>query len=192
MSPPEGVQARADHDPGALGAFGDFAFDADLDAAEEFLHDFRSHQQLFRLALGKTAGLLAADGAQSAFQVAHAGFASVVPDHVQNGVFRKFNLLFGDPVFFDLPRDQVLECDVYLLFFGVTLEFDDLHAVAQRLGDGIEHVGGGNEQHLGEVERNVQVVVAESRSSARDRGPRARRSRDRRENRGRPCRSRRA
>ena len=133
MSPPEGVQAKPTTTPARCGAFGDFAFDADLDAAEKFLHDFRCHHQLFRLALRQPAGLLAADGANVAFQIAHAGFASVVADHVAERLFRKFNLLFGDAVLFDLPRNQVLECNVNLLFFGVTLQFDDLHAIAQRL-----------------------------------------------------------
>jgi hypothetical protein len=84
-------------------------------------------------------------------------------DHVADRLFRKFDLLFRDSVLFDLPRNQVLERDVDFLLFGVALQFDDLHAVAQRLRNRIEHVRGGNEQHLREIERHVQVVVAESR-----------------------------
>src|SRR4029453_17952111 len=38
---------------------------------------------------------------------------------------------------------------------------DDLHAVQQRAGDGLEHVGGGQEQHVGQVEVDLQVVVPE-------------------------------
>src|SRR5690348_17998719 len=45
--------------------------------------------------------------------------------------------------------------------FRVSLEVDDLHAVAQGVGNGIEHVGGGDEQHPAEIEGDVQVVVAE-------------------------------
>ena len=36
-----------------------------------------------------------------------------------------------------------------------------LHAVEQRRRDGVERVGGGDEQHLREVERHAQVVVDE-------------------------------
>ena len=60
----------------------------------------------------------------------------------------------------DLPRHQVAEGDDHLLLLGVAFQRDDLHAVAQRVGHGVEHVGGGDEQDLGEVEGNVQVVVA--------------------------------
>ena len=77
-------------------------------------------------------------------------------------LFRKFDLLRRDAVLFDLPRNQVLERDVDLFFLGVTLQFDDLHAVAQRLGDRIEHVRRRDEQHLRQIERHVEVVVAEA------------------------------
>ena len=49
------------------------------------------------------------------------------------------------------------------LFLGVALEFDNLHAVAQRLRDRIEHVRGGNEQDFREIESHVQIVVAKIR-----------------------------
>ena len=68
----------------------------------------------------------------------------------------------ADSVLLDLPRNQVLECDVHLLFFRVALQLDDLHAVAQRIGHGIEHVRRRDEQHLRQIERHVQIVVAEA------------------------------
>ncbi len=68
----------------------------------------------------------------------------------------------ADAVLLDLPGDQVLECDVYLFLFRVALQLDDLHAVAQRIGNGIEHVRRGNEQHLRQIERHVEVVIAEA------------------------------
>ena len=60
-----------------------------------------------------------------------------------------------------LPRDQVAEGDDHLLLLGVAFERDDLHAVAQGVGYGVEHVGGGDEQDFGKVERDIEVVVAE-------------------------------
>ncbi len=48
---------------------------------------------------------------------------------------------------------QVASCDVQLLFFGVAGQLQHLHAVAQRRRDGIERVGGGDEEDLREVER---------------------------------------
>ncbi len=48
-----------------------------------------------------------------------------------------------------------------LLVLGVAVERDKLHAVKQRAGDRVEHVGRGQEDHVGQVQVHVQVVVAE-------------------------------
>ena len=61
-----------------------------------------------------------------------------------------------------LPRNQVAEGDDHLFLLGVAFQRNDLHAVAQRVGNRVEHVGRGDEQDLREVERHVQVVVAEA------------------------------
>ena len=50
-----------------------------------------------------------------------------------------------------------------LLFLGVALQLDDLHAIAQRFSNRVEHVGGGDKENFRQVERHVQIVVAESR-----------------------------
>src|SRR5581483_2886877 len=137
------------------------AFAAHFDPAEKLLNNFLRNRQLLGLSFRQTPRLLAADGADVALEVAHAGLAGVVADQVTHGFPRELNLLSGDPVLLDLPRDQILKRDMDLLFLRVALQFDDLHAVAQRLSDGIEHVRGGDKQHLGKVERHVQIVVAE-------------------------------
>src|SRR5437016_2411001 len=49
------------------------------------------------------------------------------------------------------------------LFLRVALQFDDLHAVTQRLSNGIKHVGGRDEEDFRQVECHVQIVIAESR-----------------------------
>ena len=53
--------------------------------------------------------------------------------------------------------------DLELLLLGVARELDHVHAVEQRAGDRVEQVGGADEEHLREVERQVEVVVAEVR-----------------------------
>ena len=60
-----------------------------------------------------------------------------------------------------LAPEQVVAGDGHLLVLGVAVEADDLHPVEQRPGDGVDHVGGGDEQHLGQVELHLEVVVAE-------------------------------
>ena len=88
--------------------------------------------------------------------------ARVAPhDETHRGVL-ELNIGFRvQTVFRGLPRNQVAARDDHLLLLGVALQRDDLHAVAQRVGHRVEHVGGGDEEHLREVERHVQVVVAE-------------------------------
>ena len=70
-------------------------------------------------------------------------------------------VLVGQARLLELARDQVLLGDLGLLALGVAGELDDLHAVEQRAGDVLEEVGRGDEQHLAQVERHVQVVVGE-------------------------------
>ncbi len=123
----------------------------------------RSDDQLLGFPFRQPARLLAADRADRAFQVADARFPRVVPDHVPHRLFRKFDLFRRHAVLFFLPRNQVLERDVNFLFFRVALQFDNLHAVAQRLRNRIEHVRGRDEQHLRQIKWNVEVVVPERR-----------------------------
>ena len=63
----------------------------------------------------------------------------------------------------ELAAHQVALGDLHLLAGGVAGERDDLHAVAQRAGNGVEHVGGGDEHDAAEIERHVEIVVAERR-----------------------------
>ena len=53
--------------------------------------------------------------------------------------------------------------DLDLLLLGVAGELDHVHAVAQRRRDRVELVRGADEQHLREVERHIEIVVAEGR-----------------------------
>jgi hypothetical protein len=61
----------------------------------------------------------------------------------------------------DLLGHQVPARDLELVLVGITGQFDDLHPVPQCRGNGVEHVGGGNEHHLRKVERDIQVVIPE-------------------------------
>ena len=61
----------------------------------------------------------------------------------------------------DLARHEIALGDLELLGLGVAGELDDLHAVAQRPRDRVQVVGRGDEHDLGEVEGEVEVVVAE-------------------------------
>src|SRR5258706_583424 len=131
---------EADSNAGTPRTFGNLRINADLDAAQEFLHDRGRHDQLVRLAFGDPTRLLAAHGPDIAFQIAYAGFTRVMTADEAHRVFRNLNLLPGQTVFFDLLGNQITLGNVYLVVFRVALELDDLHAVAQRLGNRVEHV----------------------------------------------------
>jgi len=70
--------------------------------------------QFFRLAFRNAARLFAAHGANVALQIAHAGFTRVMPADETHRIFRNFNLLFRQTVFFDLLGNQIALSDVGL------------------------------------------------------------------------------
>ena len=147
---------------GPLDALLDFLLRAELRHAQEFADDFRCDDHLFRLVFGNAPRLFPSDRRDLSLQVAHAGFPrEAVDDFLQARVCKVD--LFADfqAMFRGLLRDQILVRDVQLLLARVARQFDDLHAVAQRFRDGIHPVGRGNEQHLGKIERHIQVVIAE-------------------------------
>ena len=63
----------------------------------------------------------------------------------------------------ELLRHEIALRDPELLVLGVAREVDDVHPVEERAGDRLELVRGADEQDLREVEREVEVVVAEAR-----------------------------
>ena len=74
---------------------------------------------------------------------------------------RDRQLLLGQAVRLELLRDEVLARDPELLVLGVARELDHVHPVEQRARDRLELVRRADEQDLREVERQVEVVVAE-------------------------------
>ncbi|KAL8943147.1 MAG: hypothetical protein Q9211_001097, partial [Gyalolechia sp. 1 TL-2023] len=94
-------------------------------------------------------------------QVPDAGFAAVGFDEFFDGafvqvdgdVFQTGELLRG--------RGEVAFCNGHFFVGDVAGQFDHLHAVEEGSGDGVRHVGGADEEHLGEVDGDVHVVVEE-------------------------------
>ena len=96
-----------------------------------------------------------------ALEVAHAGLAGVLRDDGLQQLVAHRDLVLAQSVALALARPQVVACDGHLLGHGVAVEADDLHAVQQRAGDRLGLVGGRDEDDLGQVELDVEVVVAE-------------------------------
>ena len=99
--------------------------------------------------------------AQLALELAHAGLAGVLGDHGAQDLVADLDLVGLEPVALQLARQQVAAGDRQLLLGRVAVEGDDLHAVEQRRRDRVEQVRGGDEDDLGEVDLDVEVVVAE-------------------------------
>ena len=142
------------------GARGDLV--VELGLAEELAHalgrDRHGRRQLVRRDLRRD---LARDLAELALEVADARLAGVVGDHLHDRGVVDGDLVGLEAGLLDLALEQVVARDRDLLLFGVAVEADQLHAVEQRRGDRLRHVGGRDEQHLGEVEVDLEVVVAE-------------------------------
>ena len=107
------------------------------------------------------AGHLAADRRDLALEVADAGFARVALDQRANRLFLDDDVGGGQPRPFDGLGGQEALGDLDLLFLGVARQLQHFHAVAQRLRDGVQHVGRADEHHAREVVLDVQVVVQE-------------------------------
>src|ERR1700686_4494230 len=61
----------------------------------------------------------------------------------------------------ELSGNEMALRDLDLLLLGVSGDADDLHPVAKRWADGLGDVRGGDEQHLREVIRDLEIMVAE-------------------------------
>src|ERR687887_415536 len=106
---------------------------------------------------------LAAEGGDLALQPPHAGLARVLPDHDPQHAVAEPDLALLEPVRLELLRDEVALRDPELLVLGVAGELDHVHPIQERRRDRLELVRGADEEDLREVEREVEVVVAEGR-----------------------------
>jgi len=162
MSPPAGVQTSPTENAGGLDAFFDFPFGAEFRHAQGFVHHFGRHLKLFSLALGNAPRLLADQRGNFAFEIAHTGFPRVAVNDLAQTVVGEFDLLaYLESMLFRLLGNQVFVGDLDLLDLDVAGELDYFHTVSQRLRDRIDHVGRGDEKDLGQIERHVQIVIAE-------------------------------
>src|SRR5262249_38551788 len=63
------------------------------------------------------------------------------------------------PMFLDLPRNQVFLSDPQLLCFGVTGQSDGLHPVAKGSGNSLNVICGTDKNDLAQVKRYVEVSI---------------------------------
>src|SRR5262249_5586846 len=108
------------------------------------------------LPFGNAHGGMAQRLADLPLQIAHARFARVALDDVADDVVADLDLPRLKAIRLELALHQVAARDLELLLGGVTGEADDLHAVAQRTGNGVEHVRRGDEHDAGQIKRHRQ------------------------------------
>ncbi len=114
-----------------------------------------------RLAFGDALRGLARDLAELTLERTHTGLSGPPRDDRVERRVGDVELVVAQPGLLPLAREQVVLRDRDLLVLGVTVELHDLHAVEQRAGDRLELVRRREEQHVGEIEVELEVVVAE-------------------------------
>ena len=122
--------------------------------------DVDRHRRL-DLAGGELRRRLAQHGAELALEPAHARLAGVLGDERPQRVVVDRDLVLAQAVAVALARPQVALGDRDLLVGRVAVEAHDLHAVEQRPGDRLGDVRRRDEHDLGQVQLDVEVVVAE-------------------------------
>ena len=103
------------------------------------------------------------DVGDAPLEIADARLARVVADDRAQHLVRSVSCERLQAVRLELLRDEVALRDPELLLLGVARERDHVHAVEQRPRDRVERVRGADEERLREVERQIEVVVAERR-----------------------------
>ena len=129
-------------------------------AEELFQIPYRNGYLLKAVLLNLQRGF-AADGAELAFQLTDAGFPGIARDNLFNGFVGNDQFLFLDAVGKHLLRNQVLLRNVNLLVFRIAADLDNLHPVQQGLGNGGSVIGRSDEQHLGKIDGDFDIMVGE-------------------------------
>ena len=108
---------------------------------------------------GDPRGRLPEQPAQLAFQLPDARLARVVAHHPPQHVVIGCDVVRAQAIAFHLTRPEVAAPDGDLLVSRVAVEANHLHPVEQRAGNRIGQVGRRDEQHVRQIERDIQVVI---------------------------------
>ncbi len=107
-------------------------------------------------------GELAVDLVEVLLEIAHAGLAGVALGDEEEGVPRVAHRAALEAGLVEALRDEVVLGDLELLRIDVAGQLDDLHAIDEGRGDRVQGVGRADEEDIGQVEGQVEVVVAEA------------------------------
>ena len=130
--------------------------------SEQFFQPIGANGNTLHFTLGDREGRLAADARDFAFQHTDARFARIAADDGADRGVVKAQLRGLQPVFLPLLGDQVALGDLQLFLVGIARHLDDLHAVKERARDRVGGICGRDEEHTGEIERDLEEVVPEA------------------------------
>jgi hypothetical protein len=132
-----------------------------LRPSEQIAHHAGCDLELGDLSRGDSTGCLAGHSTDLALELAHSRFAGVALHQLQQGRSGEGDFLLGESVFPDLARHQIALGDRHLLGLDIAGELDHFHPVQQGCRNVLDEVGGRDEEHLAQVERQPEVVVCE-------------------------------
>ena len=110
---------------------------------------------------GQLRGRLAQRLGQQPLELPHTRFTGVVGRDLAQRVLGDRHLVGGQRRPVPLPGQQEVAGDGDLVVLGVAVDLHQLHPVQQRRRDVLDHVGGRQEHHVGQVQIQIEVVVAE-------------------------------
>src|SRR6266498_3043402 len=160
--PPDRGPGQAHGDAGVGDFFRGFGDESRLSQVTEQRARLDDDRLRLAVATDDFSGGLAGKGADFALQLAHPGLVRVVRDQLAQRWIGKLNPFATQAVFFKLARDKIAFGDLKFLGGGVAGQADDFETVAQSRMDRVKPVGGGDEEHLRQVEREVQVMIGET------------------------------
>ena len=146
--------SQAGHDTRCLGPFGGFKKVALFAQQLGHIGAFDAHIFLY-FPRSNPGGNLACGPPDLALQLAYTSFMGVVADDLTQGGIGKFDFALAQAVGAQLAWDQILARDMHLLRLDITIQPNDLHAVAQGGRDRVKQVGRGDKHHLGEIKVHI-------------------------------------
>ena len=133
----------------------------ELPNTQELLQICSGNRNLYRLLLGKNLHIcLSADICDSPFQAAYTGFSGIAADDFPNSIIADAQLRLLQTMLFHLLGNQMILRNHQLFFIRVRSQFNDLHAVQQRSGNGIQGIGGSDKHDIAEIHRNLNEMIA--------------------------------
>src|SRR3990172_9183077 len=134
----------------------------DLRRAEQSTDERRGRPSDSPPALGHASHDFTTNLADLALQVPDAGLPRLLTADRLERVLGDAQMFLRDSVLLQLTRDEKPARDSDLLFLDVSRELDDLQAVQQGRWNRAKGVGGGDEDHLGEIVGYLQLMIGEA------------------------------